>query len=61
MEAPKPINFSYIRKDITSEQGHNCSLQISFNDNKFEFIIEKEGKIFKEIQKRIYNKSNSRK
>ena len=27
MEAPKPINFSYIRKDITSEQGHKCSFK----------------------------------
>ena len=28
--------------------------QISFNDNKFEFLIEKEGKIFKDRFKREY-------
>ena len=48
MEAPKPINFSLIKKEITSEQGNKCSLQISFTNDKFEFIIEKMGKIFKD-------------
>ena len=48
MEAPKPINFSLIKKEITSEQGNKCSLQISYTNDKFEFIIEKMGKIFKD-------------
>ena len=48
MEAPKPINFSLIKKEITSEQGNKCSLQISYINDKFEFIIEKMGKIFKD-------------
>ena len=48
MEAPKPINFSLIKKEVKSEQGNNCSLQISYVNNKFEFVVEKMGKIFKD-------------
>ena len=48
MEAPKPINFSLIKKEVTSEQGHKCTLQISYINDKIEFIVEKKGKIFKD-------------
>ena len=48
MEAPKPINFSYIKKEITSEEGQKYSLRISYINNKFEFIAEKNGKLFKD-------------
>ena len=48
MEAPKPINFSLIKKEVTSEQGNKCTLQISYINDKIEFIVEKKGKIFKD-------------
>ena len=48
MEAPKPINFSLIKKELTSEQGNKCTLQISYINDKIEFIVEKKGKIFKD-------------
>lgn len=48
MEAPKPINFIFIKKEITSEEGQKYSLTISFANNKFEFIAEKNGKLFKD-------------
>ena len=48
MEAPKPINFSLIKKEVTSEQGNKCSLQIFYINDKIEFIVEKMGKIFKD-------------
>ena len=48
MEAPKPINFTLIKKEVTSEQGHKCTLQISYINDKIEFIVEKKGKIFKD-------------
>ena len=48
MEAPKPINFTLINKEVTSEQGNICTLQISYINDKIEFIVEKKGKIFKD-------------
>ena len=48
MEAPKPINFTLIKKEVTSEQGNKCTLQISYINDKIEFIVEKKGKIFKD-------------
>ena len=48
MEAPKPINFTLINKEVTSEQGNICTLQISYINDKIEFIVEKMGKIFKD-------------
>ena len=48
MEAPKPINYSFIKKEITSEEGQKYSLKISYENNKFEFIAEKNGKLFKD-------------
>ena len=59
MEAPKPISYSYsiIKKELISEQGHKCSLQISFKNNKFEFIVDKNGKIFKDRFKKEYSLS----
>ena len=60
MEAPIPIipiTPAFIRKELTSEQGHKCSLQISFANHKFEFIIEKKGKIFKDKYKNEYTLS----
>ena len=48
MEAPKPINFSLIKKEVTSEQGNKCFLQIYYINDKIEFIVEKMGKIFKD-------------
>ena len=48
MEAPKPINFILIKKEVTSEQGNKCTLQISYINDKIEFIVEKKGKIFKD-------------
>jgi len=48
MEAAKPINFSLTKKEIISEQGNKCSLQISYINDKIEFIVEKMGKIFKD-------------
>ena len=55
MEAPKPISYSFIKKELTSEQGQNCSLQISFTNNKFEFIVDKKGKMFKDRFKNEYS------
>ena len=55
MEAPKPISFSYIKKELTSEKGDKCVLQIYFDQNKFEFSIEKAGKIFKDKFKKEYS------
>ena len=37
-----------IKKEVTSEQGNKCTLQISYINDKIEFIIEKMGKIFKD-------------
>ena len=48
MEAPKPINFSLIKKEVTSEQGNKCFLQIYYINDKIEFTVEKMGKIFKD-------------
>ena len=48
MDAPKPINYSFIKKEITSEEGQKYSLRISYTNNKFEFIAEKNGKLFKD-------------
>ena len=48
MEAPKPINFTLIKKEVTSEQGNKCTLQFSYINDKIEFIVEKKGKIFKD-------------
>ena len=48
MEAPKPINYSFIKKEVTSEEGQKYSLKISYENNKFEFIAEKNGKLFKD-------------
>ena len=59
MEAPKPItlreNFIIIKKDIKSEEGNNFHLEISFSDSKFNFLIEKKGKIFNEKYKNSYS------
>ena len=38
-----------IIKEMTTIQGNNCIIQISFEDNKFNISVEKKGKIFKEI------------
>ena len=48
MEAPKPINYSFIKKEITSEEGQKYSLKISYTNNKFEFFAEKNGNLFKD-------------
>ena len=48
MEAPKPINYSFIKKEITSEEGQKYSLKISYTNNKFEFFAEKKGNLFKD-------------
>ena len=48
MEAPKPINYSLIKKEITSEEGQKYSLKISYTNNKFEFFAEKKGNLFKD-------------
>ena len=55
MEAPKPISYSFIKKELTSEQGQRCTLQISFTDNKFEFIVDKKGKMFNDRFKKEYS------
>ena len=57
MEAPTPSNFTFIKKQLTSEQGNLCSLIVSFTNNKFEFTIEKTGKIFKDKFKKDYTMS----
>ena len=57
MEAPKPVNFSFIKKELTSEQGHKCSLQIAYTNNKFEFTVEKKGKLFKDKFRKDYTMS----
>ena len=57
MEAPTPSNFTFIKKQLTSEQGNVCSLVVSFTNNKFEFTIEKTGKIFKDKFKKDYTMS----
>ena len=58
MEAPKPVSsFSFIKKELVSEQGNKCTLQISYTNDKFVFIIEKNGKIFKDKFKNEYNLS----
>lgn len=48
MEAPKPISYSFIKKEITSEGGQKYCLTISYSNNKFEFIAEKNGQFFKD-------------
>ena len=61
MEAPIPLTplgppetsissdkYIIIQKDLVSESGDDYSLQISFNDKKFIFLIEKKGKILSE-------------
>ena len=50
MDAPTPkiAIFTYIKKELTSEQGHKYSLEISYENNKFEFTVEEEGKLFKD-------------
>ena len=40
--------YIIIQKDLVSESGDDYSLQISFNDKKFIFLIEKKGKILSE-------------
>ena len=55
MEAPKPISYSFIKKELTSEQGQRCTLQISFTNNKFEFIVDKKGKMFNDRFKKEYS------
>lgn len=57
MEAPNPISVSFIKKELTSEQGHKCSLQISFINDKFEFIVEKIGKLIKDKFRKDYTMS----
>ena len=53
MEAPKQIITQQelnidIKKDLKSEQGNNCNLQIYFKENKFNIIIKKKEKLFNE-------------
>ena len=55
MEAPKPISYSFIKKELTSEQGQRCTLQISFTNHKFEFIVDKKGKMFNDRFKKEYS------
>ena len=55
--APKPINFSFLKKELTSEQGHKCSLEISYINDKFVFIIEKLGKFIKDKFRKEYTMS----
>lgn len=55
MEAPKPISYYFIKKELISEQGQRCTLQISFTNNKFEFIVEKKGKMFNDRFKKEYS------
>ena len=57
MEAPTPSNFTFIKKQLTSEQGNVYCLIVSFTNNKFEFTIEKTGKIFKDKFKKDYTMS----
>ena len=58
MEAPKPMtlreDFIIIKKELKSEEGNICHLEISFSDSKFNFLIEKKGKIFNEKYKNSY-------
>ena len=46
---PEPFGqsdtFIVIKKDLVSENGDNYSLQISFNEQKFVFLIEQKGKL----------------
>ena len=55
MEALKPISYSFIKKELISEQGQRCTLQISFTNNKFEFIVDKKGKMFNDRFKKEYS------
>ena len=57
MEAPKPINYSLIKKEITSEEGQKYSLKISYTNNKFEFFAEKNGNLFKDKFRNEYSLS----
>ena len=57
MEAPKPINYSFIKKEITSEEGQKYSLRISYTNNKFEFFAEKNGNLFKDKFRNEYSLS----
>lgn len=46
--------FIIIKKDLISESGDDYSLQISFDDKKFIFLIEKKGNLLNEKYKNEY-------
>ena len=46
--------FIIIKKDLVSESGDDYSLQISFNEPKFVFLIEQKGKLLAEKYKNEY-------
>ena len=46
--------FIIIQKDLVSESGNDYSLQISFNDQKFAFLIEQKGKLLSEKYRNEY-------